>query len=282
MNRRHRNADTGDFEDQLQPLIDDDVFLTQLSQGVDPSDGSDELAGLLLGLRSEVEQQMPPAPLIEGADNGAVVISLAERRNRRRPGALVSGLMGAAAATLVIAGSGAAIYGATPDSPLWGISGALFSDRAVVVELAGSLDEVDSKASTGDIDGARVLLGELREMLREHERTDTGAAEQNEDSAEAVDATKTVTATVTRPAVPTSPVAPPATESVAGLPPEAETITQTATETVVVTVTELPAPTTQLPSSSPEPNPSSTASTLPSPSPAPGATSSPNSPSNSN
>ena len=54
--------------EQLQPLIDDDAFLTELSLGNDPSDGADELAALFLELREDVERQMPAAPKVEGAD----------------------------------------------------------------------------------------------------------------------------------------------------------------------------------------------------------------------
>lgn len=59
MNRRHRDADTGDITSQLKPLTDDDAFLSDLSRGIDPSEGTDELAGLLLALREDVEKQMP-------------------------------------------------------------------------------------------------------------------------------------------------------------------------------------------------------------------------------
>ena len=78
--------------EQLQPLVDDDAFLTTLSQGTDPSDGADELAGLLLELRGEVTAQMPPAPLIEGAEEEPEVISLGAARRRRRGKPLMYGL----------------------------------------------------------------------------------------------------------------------------------------------------------------------------------------------
>ena len=97
--------------EQLQPLVDDDAFLTTLSEGTDPSDGGDELAGLLLELRGDVEKQMPPAPLIEGAEEEPEVISLgAARRRRSKP--FMHGLIGAAAATLLIAGTGAVVVNA--------------------------------------------------------------------------------------------------------------------------------------------------------------------------
>jgi len=230
MKRRHRNANEGDITTQLGPLVDDDAFLTELSQGIDPSDGADELAALLLGLRDDVEKQMPPAPLIEGADEEPVVISLASRRNRRSARAgrpFVSGLLGAAAATLVIAGSGSLLYNATPDSPLWGVSSALFSDRAAVVELAGTLEEIDSRAAEGDMDGTRALLEEARRMVsnvRDEQAQETTQRAPREQA--------TVTATVTSPA------------TVQPAEPATETVTETAhhTETATVTVTEGPGP----------------------------------------
>ncbi|MDO5670703.1 MAG: hypothetical protein Q4G50_11985 [Corynebacterium sp.] len=226
MKRRHRNANEGDITTQLGPLVDDDAFLTELSQGNDPSDGADELAALFLELRDDVEKQMPPAPLIEGADEEPVVISLASRRRARAGRPFVSGLLGAAAATLVIAGSGSLLYNATPESPLWGVSSALFSDRAAVVELAGTLEEIDSRAAEGDMDGTRALLEEARRMVsnvRDEQATTTTQRVPREQA--------TVTTTVTTPAT-------------GQAEPATETVTETAhhTETATVTVTEGPAP----------------------------------------
>ena len=45
---------THSVAEQLQPLVDDDAFLTSLSQGQDPSAGEDELAALFLELREDV------------------------------------------------------------------------------------------------------------------------------------------------------------------------------------------------------------------------------------
>ena len=154
--------------EQLQPLVDDDAFLTSLSEGTDPSDGGDELAGLLLELRGDVNKQMPPAPLIEGADEEPEVISLSAARRRRRGKPLMHGLIGAAAATLLIAGSGAVIVNAGPGSPLYGVNQSLFGadDQDVsVVELAGTLEEMEKRSAEGDMDGTRQLLEEARKMV---------------------------------------------------------------------------------------------------------------------
>lgn len=233
MKRRHTDAATGDITTQLKPLMDDDAFLTDLSQGIDPSDGADDLAALFLELREDVERQMPPAPLIEGADEEPVVISLASRRRARRGRPFVSGLIGAAAATLVIAGSGSMIYNASPDSPLWGMSSALFSDRAAVVELAGTLEEIDSRAAEGDIDGTRELLEEARRVVQNLRDAQSPAEPATREPGTTVTATTTAT-------LPGATVAP---EPVA---PTTETFTETAhhteTATATVTVTQGPPP----------------------------------------
>ena len=72
------HGDNDDLVDQLQPLVDDDAFLTELSKGNAPSDRQDDLAELLLELKGDVDKQMPPAPLVEGADAEPEVIDLGQ------------------------------------------------------------------------------------------------------------------------------------------------------------------------------------------------------------
>ncbi|AGF71608.1 hypothetical protein [Corynebacterium halotolerans] len=248
--RRNEDAPTADVTDQLKPLVDDDAFLTELSRGVNPSDGQDELAALLLELRGDVEKQMPPAPVVEGADEEPAVISLGERRRRRRGRPILSGLIGAAAATLVIAGSGTVLYNATPGSPLWGVSSALFDDRAAVVELASTLEEMDSRAAEGDMDGTRALLVEARNLLdgmREQNRI------QQDTSATPAPAPDPLPTTVTEQAEPTG-TPEPVTETTT----VTDVQTETATETAVATVTVTQAPPIRdnpLPNPNPNPNP---------------------------
>ena len=135
------HGDNDGLADQLQPLVDDDAFLTELSKGTDPSDGQDDLAELLLELKGDVDKQMPPAPLVEGADAEPEVIDLGQARKRRRGGPIVHGLIGAAAATLVIAGAGGAmLHAGTFDN----------GDKTRNVELAGTLEEMESRAAEGD------------------------------------------------------------------------------------------------------------------------------------
>jgi hypothetical protein len=249
MKRRQKDAGVGDVTAQLQPLVDDDAFLTELSRGVDPSGGTDELAVLLLELREDVEKQMPPSPLIEGADEDPGVIPLASRRPNRQGRPFLSGIIGAAAATLVIAGSGSLLYNATPDSPLWGLSSSLFSDRAAVVELAGALEEIDSRAAEGDMDGTRALLEEARRVLAD-DTAERQAPQQ---------APRVTTTTVVPPAEPGTPTPQaPVTETVT------ETSVQTETATATVTVTQAPPPVRPNPLPNPLPSPIEPAPVLPS------------------
>lgn len=257
---------------QLKQLFDDDTFLTDLSRGVDPSEGSDALAGLLLEMNREANAQMPAAPdlskLLPGfedlsedtnpgttefapiskannstevdstASAGGAVVALDSRRNKRGSGRadktkrnshpFLHGLVGAAAATLVIAGGGTAIYNADADSPLHGLSTQVFgnSDNPSVVELASTLEEVDSRTANGDVEGARELLEQARTML-------TGMNERQRSAGETgtpvpAPAPQTITSTVTEMATPEQ------------QPPETITETATQTSTVVSTVTQAP------------------------------------------
>lgn len=166
MSGRHRRHDE-------QDVLADDAFLTSLSRGVDPSDGADELASLLLGLRDEVEAPMPDAPLIdEAVAPVAPVTSLTERRAARdasrrfRTSPWMAGLVGAAAATVAVVGTGAALYNATPDSALWGPSQAVFGERQNVVELATKLDEIENMTESGNLAGAKQVIDQLRESMK--------------------------------------------------------------------------------------------------------------------
>ena len=178
----------------LDELFADDVFLTELSRGVDVSDGEDPLADLFLALRDEVESDIPPAPALadlgiddsdeyfdddyddqltatdvfvaideddfdddddlddsefddEVSDDDLVdseedadddqsddddddadnVIDLDSRR-RWGLGRIASGLIGAAAATLVLAGAGGAVISAQEGSPFYGLHQKLFGE----------------------------------------------------------------------------------------------------------------------------------------------------------
>lgn len=233
---RHRNRNDGhEVARYVELFIDDDTFLTALSRGEDPSGGEDELASLLLDLRTQVERPMPPAPDIGGVEEEATgenssVVDLAQARHHRRgPGPLMSGLIGAAAATVIVAGSGAALYNASPESPLWGASTALFGERTTVLELAGTLDELEVANEKGDVNGARNLLNQARALIDAMGMSGKDGRRAPAPAPASPGAAVTVTQTVPAPAEhPEQPAAPlPPTEQVG---PEV-----TVTETVTVT-----------------------------------------------
>ncbi|MHA2788124.1 hypothetical protein ACXZ66_03105 [Corynebacterium sp. S7] len=287
--RRNENANS-DISDQLKPLIDDDAFLTSLSRGVDPSDGEDELAQLLLELRKDINGQMPPAPVIEGAEEssgevaeadseegaeaapenrsergGATVVPIGSASNTRRVNPWLAGFVGAAASAVVVVGSGAALYNATPGSALWPVSSAIYGDRTAVVELAGTLEEMQTATDQGDEPRARELLNQARTIVGGmQEVADPAAAEPRTTQSKGSGTSETVTVTVTEtprnPASSSSNGTAPAvnepsvatvTETVAPAPGTPATVTQTQTQTQVQTVyVEAPVRENPLPSTS--------------------------------
>ncbi|ALC05075.1 hypothetical protein CDES_03110 [Corynebacterium deserti GIMN1.010] len=292
---------------QLKQLFDDDAYLTKLSRGVDPSEGTDALAGLLLDLNKEVTQAEVPqpdwaallagtattvnaasstdstsetadgsadattvmarsdqgrnpataefAPVTDvdtaGADDAAgtdsTVVALDARRDKksrradkrsravasnRKSHPFLNGLVGAAAATLVIAGGGAAVYNADEGSPLYGMNQQLFgnSDSPSVVELASTLEEVDSRTASGDVEGARQLLEQARAMLDDMHNNPRPEppVQATPDAPAPAPVTETMTATVTEAPTPEPPVT------------ETQTVTATQVQTIVSTVVAPP------------------------------------------
>lgn len=249
-----KDNDPADVTRQLAPLVEDDAYVTDLSQGRAPED--DELASLLLALRDDVETQMPPAPKVEGAD-AAAVIPMAGRPRRSRP--WVYGLIGAAAATVLIAGVGVTYLGVSAQD----------SDPTVV-ELAGKLDEIETHAADGDMESTRALVDEARRLVSDLERT--RPAESSAPRTVTERSVAPSTATVTESAAPAEEAEPvpeptaaapaPGTTTVTAEPTtvtQVQTQTQTATATATVTVTQ------QVPV---QPNPQPTQSAEPT-SPAP-------------
>lgn len=252
----------------------DDFFLDQLAQGQDPSQGKDPLAAALLGLRTEIESEMPAAPKLPAdwavephaaQPQADAPDELADARRRRaahrthraprrgfgfgagagasRRFGWTSALVGAAAATALFAVGSLSVYHATPNSPLWGMHQALFDDeKAARIELASTLQQLEDSANRGDEEATRKLIAEARtllESLRERkEAKQSKGAGENKDRGEQADndgkAAKTKT-TVTR-------VRP---------QPEGESEPQTVTETKEVTVTKTVAPAQQNPQAVP-------------------------------
>ena len=252
----------------------DDFFLDQLAQGQDPSQGKDPLAAALLGLRTEIESEMPAAPKLPAdwavephaaQPQADAPDELADARRRRaargthraprrgfgfgtgtgasRRFGWTSALVGAAAATALFAVGSLSVYHATPNSPLWGMHQALFDDeKAARIELASTLQQLEDSANRGDEEATRKLIAEARTLLenlreRKEAKQSKGAGE-NKDRGEQADndgkAAKTKT-TVTR-------VRP---------QPEGKSEPQTVTETKEVTVTKTVAPAQQNPQAVP-------------------------------
>lgn len=171
----------------MDDILASDAFIDALSRGDDPSAGHDPLAAALLDLKAEVDQPMTPAPQLaaDEAPQTKQVASLDVARERkakkRQVSPWLSGLIGAAAATVVCVGTGAALF----DN-----SGA--NEDTTVVELATTLDELEAANQTGDAEAARTLLEQARGLvntMKERERASRNG--------EPMTVTKTVTDTTT-------------------------------------------------------------------------------------
>lgn len=244
MASKHSKKNNDDLTEQLQPLVDDDAFLTELSQGKDPSNGSDELAGLLLGLKRDIDKQMPPAPRVDGIEEEPAVISLDKARSRRRNRPVMHGLIGAAAATVILAGAGGVMVN----------SGAFdHPDETRNVELAGTLDEMESRAAEGDIEGARELMKEARAKLEEAEGKEENAIAAKEE-AEKKRSARPKHTTVTETATETVPGQQPQDKP----EPAPKTVTETQYQTSTVVVTEQAPENSQPETREPEESPTTT------------------------
>lgn len=231
------------IDDTLNELIFDDVFLTELSRGADPSGGTDPLADLLLSLHDEISADMPAAPTLEELGvtlpeateepAGDVIDLGAQRSKRRRLGKFGSGLIGAAAATLLIAASGSAIYAAKEGSVLYGAKQQVFktTDHAAVVELASKLEEANSLTKSGDVEGARAILAEAQDLVNQLNEGKQASAQPKNDKAQ--------------------PQVAPTTVTVTEAPPSQEPVTTTVTVTVEPAAPIVAPPQTQNPQPSP-------------------------------
>ena len=267
--------------EEFAAVADVDAWLDAIAAGEDPSGGEDELAALFLDLKGEVDRPASEPLLIDAtstpSDNpdasdasdetgtaGSVIpfrsASRKPRRSRRGVSPWVSGLVGAAAATAVVTGSGAALYNATPGSPLWGPATAVFGDRTAAVELAATLDELEAANDSGDKDAASALFEQARALLASMEpRANQGR--DGEEGRAPITTMRTKVSTVT--------VTPPPAE-----PPASAPEPQTVTETVVPSAS--PQPTLEQPASRaavrPSAQPSSQSSAVrPNPLPQPSA-----------
>ncbi|ALU21004.1 hypothetical protein AN398_02110 [Corynebacterium pseudotuberculosis] len=280
MTERRWARDGVEAAQSVEQLQADDQFLTHLSQGVDPTDGQDPLARLFLDARAEIQTNVPQAPTLamlglgsaeefptgelapvtnESVDSSQLIDAPAakviELPRRRWNNAFAHALVGAAAATLIIAGGGTAIYNAGEGSALYALNQKFFgqtTNTEAVVALASKLDQANDLNAKGDKEGARQLLEQARELVNMLNARDRAQAEERIKEAERGSNV--------------APVPPPAE-------PEAssETVVTTMTTTVTETVTVEPTPARST-STAPSTDRSATSSTSPvasTPSPTP-------------
>ena len=205
-------------DDHFDELAHSDAFIEALMLGDDPSAGNDPLAAALLDLKADVDRPMPPAPQLftEQAQASGNVASLEEKRAekaKRRVSPWLSGLIGAAAATVACVGTGAVLFD----------SGAADEDTTVV-ELATTLDELEMASESGDTAATRDLLEQARGLVATMQERERRAARDG--ASATVTETKTVTEAATEAStVPTEAASPerPAPEQVPAPPAQQPT-----------------------------------------------------------
>lgn len=206
----------------MEEFARSDAFFDALMLGDDPSAGTDPLAAALLDLKADVDRPMPPAPQLftENTQPAGNVASLEEKRAKkakRRVSPWLSGLIGAAAATVVCVGTGAVLFESDATD-----------EDTTVVELATTLDELEVASESGDAAAARDLLEQARDLVATIQERERRAARDG------ASATVTETKTVTE-----------ATTEASTVPPEGASSERPAPE-------QVPAPPVQQPTQAPQ------------------------------
>ncbi|WP_151640967.1 hypothetical protein [Corynebacterium sp. 11A] len=254
------HEDPRDLSVQRDEFFQCDAFLDELAAGADPSHGSDPLAAALAGMREEVHSDaasdsvpdiralLDQAAATTTDPTDASVASIATHRaRRRRPqrprlmGMVGGAALGAVAASAMIVVGGTTVYNAQPGGPLWGARVAVFGEpQANMVQLASTLEEADELRERGDVEGAKRLIAQARELINYLDERDQELAHRRVEEAQR---TVTMTPAAPRPSTRTSTVTATVTQSnspasTQSSKPSATTETTTATETVTETVTE--------------------------------------------
>lgn len=202
-------------DDHMEEFARSDAFFDALMLGDDPSAGTDPLAAALLDLKADVDRPMPPAPQLY-TEHAGNVASLEEKRAekaKRRVSPWLSGLIGAAAATVVCVGTGAVLFESDAAD-----------EDTTVVELATTLDELEVASESGDAAAARDLLEQARGLVATIKERERRAARDG--ASATVTETKTVTEAATEAStVPTEAASPerPAPEQVPAPPAQQPT-----------------------------------------------------------
>lgn len=195
----------------LERVRADDELVDWLAAGHgSPEATDDEVAGLLAQLRDEARADMPPAPEY-----------LAGPPEPRR--GWVAGLIGAAAATLIIAVSGVVLQ-------TTGLIGGQ-RDQAMIVAPASTLGQLQDASANGDKDAAQRLLDEAQKLV-------DGIKDKNSAQAANGRLQRSIPTTVT---VTQTPEPGDGTDDApAPVPPEPSPETLTVTQIMVVTTTVAP------------------------------------------
>ena len=178
----------GSVEPGMEEFASSDAFIEALSLGDDPSGGNDPLAAALLGLKADIDRPMPPAPQLDEAQaapagNVASLESFAAERQaktKRQISPWLSGLIGAAAATVICVGTGAVLFDRSA------------GEDTTMVELATTLDELEVASEAGDEAATRDLLEQARGLVATMKERELRPSR----GGEAATVTKTVTDTV--------------------------------------------------------------------------------------
>ena len=202
-------------DDHMEEFARSDAFFDALMLGDDPSAGTDPLAAALLDLKADVDRPMPPAPQLY-TEHAGNVASLEEKRAEKaklRVSPWLSGLIGAAAATVVCVGTGAVLFESDAAD-----------EDTTVVELATTLDELEMASESGDTAATRDLLEQARGLVATMQERERRAARDG--ASATVTETKTVTEAATEAStVPTEAASPerPAPEQVPAPPAQQPT-----------------------------------------------------------
>lgn len=270
MSSRHEPSDLAVQRADLQAC---DTLLTRLSHGNDPSYGSDPLLASLVSLRDEVatnaeHSEVPDVLALLGdvpveinghaaeahaepggadTEEGAHVVSLARHRKQKQRPQWVSTLtgtaVGAVAASAMILVGGSAVYNADPGTSLWGARLAVFGEpNTQMVELTSTLEEADKLRGSGDIEGAKRLVAQARELIAYLDQRDQAEARKHVEHADTVlNSEKPEPLIVVTTTTTTETISPSRTRTAQ---PSGQTVTETSTvmETVTSIVTVSPEP----------------------------------------
>jgi hypothetical protein len=137
----------------LAAIQADDTLLDALGRG-EPAPAGDDLAGLLVAWRAELETD-PPSDTIEPPAHGTDVEPVPVRR---RNSGFRRALVGVAAAAVLLGGTALGAQRSGPDGPLWPITRVMYPQLADVRAADHAIGQSQNAAAAGKYDDARRFL----------------------------------------------------------------------------------------------------------------------------